>query len=75
MYALLLPNIYSVGPLFQKEKKNSASQIWWDQVTAPSDVGVFKGLLSSDIFNAVQIWTANLATKSNAIAFSALPGH
>lgn len=68
MYALLLPNIYSVGPLFQK--KNSASQIWWDQVTAPSDIGVFKGLLSSDIFNAVQIWTANLAT-----VFSALPGH
>lgn len=64
-----------LGLSFKKEKKNSASQIRWVQVTALSDVGVFKGLLSSDIFNAVPIWTANLATQCNATAFSALPGH
>lgn len=52
-----------LGLFFSKRKKNWASQIRWVQITAPSDVAVFKGLLSSDIFNAVPIWTVNLATN------------
>lgn len=64
-----------LGLFFKKEKKNSISQIWWVQIIAPSDVAVFKGLLSSDIFNAVPVWTVNLATKSYATAFSAFPGY